>query len=85
MRIAFMLLVVVHFSTSSVLAGEAAKKPRRDFNGDPLPERVVARLGTLRFQPPGYESGHDDLERRARRLFQPQAPPSLAPEIGVRM
>ena len=47
MRIArFLTLLVVTVAIDNV-AAQPAKTPRVDVNGDPLPDRVVVRLGTI--------------------------------------
>ena len=46
------LLVLATLLTNTA-AAQPAKTPRLDRHGDPLPDGVLVRLGTARFQPPG--------------------------------
>jgi WD40 repeat protein len=52
MRFVPVLMLLSHFVIVGSAAAQPAKPPRLDFNGDPLPDGAIARLGTTRFQVP---------------------------------
>src|ERR1700704_4280227 len=54
MRFLPVLVLLALGAVVNSAAGQPAHTPRLDCNGDALPDGVIARLGTLRFQPPGH-------------------------------
>jgi WD40 repeat protein len=49
----FTVAVVLALIATGSVAAQEKPKPRLDFHGDPLTDGAVARLGSVRFQPPG--------------------------------
>jgi WD40 repeat protein len=61
MRCVPVLLLLAPAAIVTAAAPPRAKPPRLDINGDPLPAGAVARLGSLRFQPP---ASHNENAKR---------------------
>ena len=73
MRFVPVLVLLAHGAVVTSAAAQSGKTQNLDINSDPLPKGVVARLGTLRFQPAGDAVGADPFEAVLRQFSAPVA------------